>query len=157
MLTLSLDHIKKFLLEKKFDVQFQKETNQLYMLLKVEGHDFPVFIRIYDEGDLLQLILFIPCTIKAGAHAELGRLLHTLNKEIDIPGFGMDENAGVVFYRCMIPAFNKQIEEGLVEMFMQSLPLIAQSFTPVIITAATGNATYEQIMQKMEEMQKHQQ
>lgn len=154
MLTLSLDHIKDFLTEKKHEVQFQKETNQLYILLKVEGHDFPLFIRVYEEGDLLQLILFIPCSIKQGVQGDLGRLLHTLNKEIDIPGFGMDESAGVIFYRCMIPAYNKKVEPGLIEMFMQSLPLIAQSFTPVIITAATGNATYEEIMQKMEEMQK---
>lgn len=156
MLTLTLDNIKQFLLSKKHDVQYQKETNQLYLLFKIEGHDFPLFIRVYEEGDLLQLIMFIPTSIREGSAGDLARLLHTLNKEIDIPGFGMDESSKVVFYRLMIPALNKQVEEGVVELLFNSLPLVAESFAPVIMTAAAGVATYEEIMKKMEEMQKNQ-
>jgi hypothetical protein len=150
---LTLDNVKE-LLSKNHDIQYQEETNQLYMVMKVQGLDFPLFIRVYDEGDLLQLILFIPITLQPSTTPDLARLLHTLNKEIDIPGFGMDESSKVVFYRIMLPSYNKQIEEGLIEMFMSSLPLVAESFAPIIVTAASGNATYDEIMKKMADIEK---
>ena len=153
MIELSLDTVKTFLQSKGFDVHYQEETNQLYMLVKVANFDFPLFIRVYDEGDLLQLIQFIPISVQPGTAGDLARLLHTLNKEIDIPGFGMDETSNVVFYRVMIPSFNKQIEEGLIEIFMSTLPVIAESFSPIIMTAASGNATYEEIMKKMQDIE----
>lgn len=154
LIKLDLEAIKKHLIQKNFDVQYQKETNQLFTLLKVESREYPLFVRIYEEGDLLQLILFIPCNIHPGAEPEIARLLHTINKEIDIPGFGMDETADVIFYRCMLPAFDKQIEEGFLDVYLQSLPMIADSFTAVIVTAASGSATYDEIMEKMKEIQK---
>lgn len=154
MLKLTLDNVKKFLKEKNYEIQYQKETDQLFMVQKIEGHDFPLFIRVYDEGDLLQIILFIPITIKNGAQADVARLLHTLNKEIDIPGFGMDETTNVVFYRIMIPSYNKEIEEELISMFMETLPVVAQSFAPIIFAAAVGSATYEEIMKKIKEGEK---
>lgn len=157
MLSLNLSEVQQFLTSKNYNVQLQKETNQLYILLKIEEREFPLFIRIYEESDLLQLILFIPVVIQAGTENDLARLLHTLNKEIDVPGFGMDENSKIVFYRIMIPAFKKKLESELVETFMKSLPLVAESFAPVIMTAAAGNATYAQIMKKMEELQRSQQ
>lgn len=153
MITLNLKNIQKFLEDQKYEVQFQKETNQLYILLKIEEYDFPLFIRIYEDGDLMQFILFIPCNIVPGTENDVARLLHTLNKEIDVPGFGMDETAKVTFYRIMIPALNKQIEEQLILTFIKSLPLIGETFTPVIATAATGRATYGEIMHKMKEIQ----
>lgn len=156
MQKLTLENVKKFLLEKNYDIKYQKETNQLFLLQNIKGHEFPLFIRVYEEGDLLQMILFIPVVIKPGAEGDLARLLHTLNKEIDIPGFGMDESSNIVFYRVMLPSFNKEIEEDLIAMFMDTLPMVAQSFTPVITTAATGAATYEQIMKKMQELEKSQ-
>lgn len=153
MIDLTIDEVKKHLIGKGYNVQYQEETNQLYMLVKVANLDFPVFIRAYDEGDLLQLILFIPISLQEGTEEDVARLLHTLNKEIDIPGFGMDEINRVIFYRIMIAGIDKKIEERNIDIFMASLPLIAESFSPIIMAAGAGNATYEEIMKKMEEIE----
>jgi hypothetical protein len=153
MIELSLENIQNLLKEKKYDVKLQKETDQLFVILKNDRGEFPLFIRIYEGGDLLQLLLFIPSQFQPGVEPHLARLLHTLNKEIDIPGFGVDEGAKVIFYRCMIPAFNKYLEEGIIEQYLKSLPLIAGSFAPIITTVANGQVTYEEVMKKMKEFQ----
>jgi hypothetical protein len=153
MIKLTLENIQKLLQEKGANVQSQKETGQLYIILKISDTDFPLFIRLYESEDLLQLLLFIPCNIQEGAEGEIARLLHTLNKEIDVPGFGMDETSKVVFYRVMVPAFHNQIEEELIDVYYQSLPNIASTFGGVISAVATGNATYKEVMKKVNEAQ----
>lgn len=155
MQPLDTDHVQKFLQSLNFEVKYQQETKQLYIILKIEGADFPLFVRVYDEGDLLQLIAFIPCNIKPGTQGDVARLLHQLNKEIDTPGFGMDETSNVIFYRLMLPGMNKQFDEKLLQLYMTALPVIIKSFTPVIVTAAGGHATYDQIIQKMGDLEKN--
>jgi len=153
---LTLENVQKLLVTNKLDVQSQKETGQLYYLLKIQDAEFPVFVRLYDQEDLLQMLMFIPCTLANGSEGEVGRLLHTLNKEIDIPGFGMDETSRVIFYRAMVPAFKGEIEEGLIEAFLASLPTVGRTFGGVISAVATGNAKYEEVMKKVREAEKSQ-
>src|ERR1700722_19094980 len=103
MLCLTMDHLREYLIAQKFPVHFQQETNQIYMLYTIGGKEFPLFMRIFGDADLLQLLTFIPCHLHSNATNSLARLLHLLNKELDIPGFGMDEAAKFVFYRVMLP------------------------------------------------------
>lgn len=156
LIKLTLDNVQKFLAKKEYQAQLQQDTGQLFLQLKYNGQDFPAFIRLYEEGDLLQLLLFIPCNIKPGTESDLARLLHLINKEIDIPGFGMDENANVIFYRLMIPAFKGQIEDELIETFIKSLDLLCKTFTPAIVAVAQGMATYDDILQRVQEQQPNQ-
>ncbi|MFQ5729728.1 MAG: YbjN domain-containing protein, partial [Waddliaceae bacterium] len=110
MMKVTLDALLKFLKKKNYDAKLQRETQQIYIILKLEEKEFPLFLRIFEQSDLLQLLVFMPIQIKPGTHADLARLLHLINKELDIPGFGMDENSEVAFYRCMLPTPEKKID-----------------------------------------------
>jgi hypothetical protein len=151
MIKVDLDSLFKFLSEKKYDPKVQNETKQIYILLNVNGREFPLFIRIFDSSNLLQLLVFMPCQIKPGVHNDLARLLHLINKELDLPGFGMDENAGVTFYRNMLPTPNKKIDTNLLEIFLKSIQLICESISPPVIAVAGGLATFEEILKQANE------
>ena len=75
------------------------------------------------------MLVFIPIQLKPDAIHDVSRLLHMLNKEMDLPGFGMDENAGVVFYRLMIPAMNKKIDGDLLLAYLKTANNICELFT----------------------------
>jgi hypothetical protein len=149
MIPLTIEDLHAYLAGQELPVEIQKETNQVFMVFKIAGREFPLFMRIYEGNELLQLIAFIPCTIKPEAVAHLGRLLHMLNKELDIPGFCMDENAGVVFYRAMLPALDKQVAWDHLQRYIRSIESICQNFAPVIATVAFGATTFEEVLKKI--------
>lgn len=151
MMKVSLDNLLKFLEKRNYDAKLQNETQQIYHILKISGMEFPLFIRIFDQSDLLQLLVFMPAQIKPGTHADLARLLHLINKELDIPGFGMDENSGVAFYRLMLPIFGKKIDETLLETFLKSIQTICESISPSVIAVASGQISYGDILRKAKE------
>lgn len=148
MIQLTLENLLQFLKSKKYDAHLQSETHQIYIVFKIENKDFPVFFRIFEGGELLQILAFMPGMLKPGTAGDVGRLLHMLNKELDIPGFGMDETSGVVFYRWVLPALGQQIEEKLIETFLNSIQLVCKSFAPVILTVAFGGTTFEDVLKK---------
>ncbi len=150
MISLTLDSLKEHLLKANFPVEVQKETQQLYLLYKIADKEFPLFIRIFGEGELLQLIAFIPCELKPSARGDLARLLHRLNKELDIPGFGMDEPPGLIFYRVMMPSFDKNIYESHLDRYITSIEEILKNFSPLISYVSTGTSTYDEVQKKMQ-------
>lgn len=156
MISLKLDAILDYLSQKGIEAQLQAETDQIVILIKIGDREFPLFIRIFEGGDLLQMIVFIPCNIKSSAFGETGRLLHLLNKELDIPGFGLDEDTSVVFYRCMVPILHQQIDESLFDAYLNSIQLVCKSFSPVIASVAYGTVTFDEVMKKTREQNNNQ-
>lgn len=150
---LTMESIHSFLDSKNYKPQLQKETNQVYLLFNFSGRDFPLFFRIFEGGDLLQMLAFIPCTLKKDAAAETGRLLHYLNKELDIPGFGMDEKVGLVFYRIMLPTTDKEVNTHIIEALLSSTRTICQTFAPAIATVAAGASTLDEVLAKVQQAQ----
>jgi len=150
MLKLDLNQIYKYLTAKSYNVQLQSETNQVCILQKIEERDYPLFIRIFDGGELLQLLAFIPCNTKPTTLSDTARLLHLLNKEIDFPGLGMDEDNLVVFHRIMLPIKKKEVDEETLEAVINAIHLTCTSFAPIIATVAYGMATFEDIVKKAE-------
>lgn len=148
MLKLDLSDIKAHFKQKGINAELQTETNQLVVVLKVADRDFPLFIRVFEGGDLLQLIAFVPCTIQPKSVGDTARLLHLLNKEIDVPGFGMDENAQVVFYRCMVPAKDQHVDSAIFDAYFNAANVVCTSFTPVIAAVASGTTTFEEVLKK---------
>lgn len=148
MISLDLNKIGKYLVSQGIEATFQKETDQLYILFKIGDREFPLFLRIYEGGELLQLLAFLPCNTKSTTLADTARLLHLLNKEIDVPGFGMDEGPQVIFYRCMIPAKDKQLDEKILDSYISATHTACQSFAPVIAAVAYGALTFEEVLRK---------
>lgn len=136
------------LVKKGWKGELQKETDQIALILTVEKVDFPLFIRILPQGPMLQLIVFIPCTLQSKSLGDLARVMHLFNREMDIPGFGIDENAKVAFYRVTLPALEKRIELSLVDTYLRSIEVICRTYTPALVNVATGKVPFASILEK---------
>ncbi len=130
----------------------QEETNQILITIKVEKVEFPMFARITQGGELLQLLAFFPCNIKPGCQEDTARCLHLLNKELDIPGFGMDDLNGLIFYRCMIPCLNQEFEPAIVDKFFNAVQMICKSFLPMVFAISQGNLKFADMANQMESL-----
>lgn len=152
MIKLNLESILKHLEKNDFKAKLQKETNQVYVIFKISTFEFPLFFRVTGNGDLLQILVFMPGQIKKEALNDLGRLLHYINKELDIPGFGMDEESSLSYYRYILPAPTKEIDEDLLNSFLKSVQMICESFAPSVVAVANGVATYEKVITEIKKL-----
>jgi hypothetical protein len=148
MLSLDLPQLLAYLLEKKFTAHIQQETNQLCVLFTVDKKEYPAFIRFAQNSDLLQILTFIPRTIKPTAFADTARLLHMFNKEIDLPGFGMNEETGHLFFRCAIPCPKGKVDGQVLEAFLNSTQVVCKNFGHAIETVAEGLISYDDLIKK---------
>lgn len=174
MITMTPEDILAFMRKNNYEAEIQTDTQQVYTILKIEKKEYPLFLRVFDEGHLLQLLVFIPCHIepndvftpgnKPDKHnpdphshskirvlADMARLLHLLNKELDVPGFGMDEMAGVVFYRLMLPTPKKKIEADLLSAFLKTIEHVCKMFATPIEAVSAGHTTLDEILAKAQE------
>jgi hypothetical protein len=170
----------QFMRKNKYESDIQADTQQVYTIFKINQKEYPLFLRVFDEGHLLQLLVFIPCHLEPNEKfalgkkvsesssteaknpyhkeviADLARLLHLLNKELDVPGFGMDEMAGVVFYRLMLPTPKKKIESDLLLAFLKTIEHVCEMFSTPIEAVSSGQMTLDQILAKAQEMEQSQ-
>ena len=151
MLKLTLESLKGHFLKNKLDAQIQEETQQLYIIFRIDNADYPLFIRIYESGDLLQLLIFLPYELKKAAVADTARLLHLINKEIDVPGFGIDEISDVMFYRAVLPCFEHSIDEAVLNAYINSLQIVCKTFSQLIGNVAAGATSFDQVFKKVKE------
>ena len=176
MINITLDSLLQFMRKHQYESDIQGDTQQVYTILKINHKEYPLFLRVFDEGHLLQLLAFIPCHLQTNEQlmfgkkeiesqsnelqpeqqkniiADLARLLHLLNKELDVPGFGMDEMAGVVFYRLMLPTPKKKIESDLLLAFLKTIEHVCQMFANPIEAVTSGQMTLDQILAKAQEL-----
>lgn len=153
MKDVSLETLKGYLQSRDLSAEIQKETNQVYAAIKVDEIEFPMFLRIYDGGELLQILTFFPASLEDKAAADTARLLHLLNKELDIPGFGMDEGSKVTFFRCMVPIVKGEIADEVLNALMNATDIVCKNFAPAVVAVATGNATYDDVLKRAQEQQ----
>lgn len=151
MIPLNPQSLLKYLKEIKIDVKFQEETDQVYLTYHLFNQDFPLFLRVIEGGELLQMILFMPCTAKKETNPDVARLLHLINKELDVPGFGMDETKGLIFYRILLHAIQKKIDTTILQAFLKSYELLSETFFPVILAVVEGKSSFEEVLQKSQE------
>lgn len=138
MIPLTIKDVYKFLMNNQYNAQLQSATNQILILFNVDKRDFPFFIKMDEQNHTLSLILFMPCSMRPKAPVEVARLLHLLNKEIDLPGFGMDETANVIFYRYVLLLPAQEIDGTLLKTVIDSLARLGPSFYPLISSVANG-------------------
>jgi len=142
-----LEELKKLGLES----EVQKETNQIFHVFKLEKREFPLFIRILHEGELLQFLTFIPVQVKKAHFADAARLLHMLNKELDMPGFCLDESSSTIFYRILLPTHKKEIAKEILEAVLNTTQVVCKTFSPAVEAIASGAMNLEHMLKKAEE------
>lgn len=147
-LSLDLNSLMAYFQSQGYAAEIQAETHQIYFPIQITSREYPVFSRIFDESGLLQVLVFFPCTIEGKSIPEMARLLHIFNKELDLPGFGMDEVAGVVFFRWMLPTQGKEVPEATLSACLATLKTVCQTFTQVIQAIAAGAVNFETLLEK---------
>ncbi|MFI0435657.1 MAG: YbjN domain-containing protein [Parachlamydiaceae bacterium] len=177
MINMTPESLLQFMRKNQYESDIQGETQQVYTILKINQKEYPLFLRVFDEGHLLQLLVFLPSHLEANEQhlsdrkiplhdgreskneekkrviADLARLLHLLNKELDVPGFGMDEIAGIVFYRLMLPTPKKKIDSDLLLAFLKTLEHVCQMFATPIEAVSSGQMTLDQILAKAKQVE----
>lgn len=146
----TIDSLFDFLSKEGYQPQRQPETHQIYTVLIVNGHSFPLFFKLLEEGNLIQMIAFILPNILPGTLNDLSRFLHLLNKELDLPGFGIDEQAKVSFYRLMLPALDQEVNEELLKIYIKAIEMVLNQSARSIISLSAGEESYGSILKKLE-------
>jgi len=151
MMEVSKDSLCKVLKDKGYDAEFQQETNQVYIIFKEDEREYPLFFRAFEGGELLQLIAFFPVQLEQKVVADVSRLLHLLNKELDVPGFGLDEIGGVIFYRSMLNMENNKIDESLLEKYVTTTRTACKTFGKTIEAVAVSAVTVDDLIKKAQD------
>ncbi len=142
------DAILHYLNEKKLEAEIQAETGQPYIINKTAKGDFPIFFRIYEGNEQLQILTFFPLQIKKERYDTLARVLLQLNNDIDLPGFGLDAKMGLVFHRIMIPLFNSAIPQNLLDLYLKAIPSLCNHFSGIIKSAIESNKSADELLKR---------
>lgn len=145
MIDLNLKSIQQALQARGLKTDMETTTHQLHANIKINNIDYPLFMRIYEQNHLLQLLLFLPFNIKDSVVNETARLLHLINKQIDLPGFGMDEASHTIFFRQILVGIEGKIDEHLIAIYIESFERIVRLFAVPIVNVSQGNFSYEAV------------
>jgi hypothetical protein len=121
MIPLKNDDVVECLKKEGQKPEVEKESKQQYFTMKIVEKEVPVFFRIMGESSVLQMIAYPPTQIQEETFGEIARFLHILNKELDIPGFGMDEKTKLIFYRVVLPCLDEKIDERLISAYIKTI------------------------------------
>lgn len=130
----------------------QEENNQVFASLSINDFDYPMFIRRLKGGNLLQVITFIPCTLEDGSANDVGRLLHMINKELDMPGFCSDEESKTIFYRLVVPCLNQKVDEDLFHAYINTTKQVCTMFGTIIQAIAIKAMGLQEMLDKAKEL-----
>ena len=142
----SLDTLRAALKSKGVEAIVQKETNQLYFSFEKDGQQFGTFIRLLDGDHILQFMTFIPIQVQEKAIANTARFLHLANKELDLPGFCLDEASNTVFYRVVIPLLNSEMDDTLLYAYLHTSQDVCTTFCSLIQALGIGVMTMDEVV-----------
>lgn len=148
-MNITLDTLLELLLEKKYKASIQKETHQIYVTFLIDEIEFPCFIKIIDSNELIQIITFIPFALSKNSLNEVARLLHILNKELDIPGFGLDEENNAAFFRYMLPTIIHTVDAEVFLEALRTAEITCKNLTPAIGAVIKDPANLQVIVNKI--------
>lgn len=139
----------KFLETEGLKPTFQSDNHVVFITMTIEKQDVPIFFAFISGNTLLQSITYLPLQMTEKTRGDVARLLHFLNKEIDLPGFGLDEKEKLIFYRSVIPVIDGEISEKWVKINLAAAKHVCETFMMAIALINSGTATLDAVMQKM--------
>ncbi len=145
---LSQQAILKVLNDLKLSPVWQQETEQVYIVLEIAKREVPIFFGIRSGNTLLQTIAYLPYDLPKTTFGQVARMLHLLNREIDMPGFGMDESQNLMFYRCVLPCLNGEFNEKLLEIALATTRVVCETFMDAIAMIAGGTTTVDAVVEE---------
>ncbi|MFA6916747.1 MAG: YbjN domain-containing protein [Parachlamydiales bacterium] len=148
MINVTLDSILELLEKNDLNPMLQEETKQVSLSFKLHDADFPMFIKVVHEGDLIQVLQFIPAHLDKNHVSDVARLMHYLNKEMDLPGFGFDENNQMMFFRLVLPTAKHKVDPDLLLAFINAARIACETFAPMIQNVNLGRTRFKEILEK---------
>lgn len=148
MIHAKIHEILDALKEKGFQATLQEETQQVFIIFKLHEAEFPLFVKVVHDGDLLQILMFIPSHLDKNHANDVARLMHYVNKEMDLPGFGYDELNQMMYYRLLLPTQKKKIDVELLLAFVNAAKLACETFAPMIQSVNLGKTRFKDILEK---------
>ena len=145
---LNQDELIKLLNKFQLEPTLQSETDQIYIVMKIADQEVPIFLGIRSEETLLQSVAYIPYQLEEKALNEVSRVLHILNRELDVPGFGLDEQQKLMFYRCVILCPDHELDEKILELYLATTRIAVESFMGAISMVASGKQTVDDFLKK---------
>ena len=145
MVQLKTEALFELIKKKGIQAEMQKETGQIYFGFRALDQNFAIFMRVYEQSQLLQMIVFLPIQYTEKSIGEVARLLHWINQAIDLPGFGMEEGGKTVFYRLMLPAIGMEFDDKMLEPFLGAMRNVCETFYPSLQKVAAGEVTFDQM------------
>ncbi len=138
-----------------YTAKLHEQSQQVYTSYTHEDNEYHIFVRALPDNNLLQILTFIPCSIAENALIDLSRFLHIVNKELDMPGFCLDEDTKTVFYRVVIPCIGQSLDTTLFGAYLNTSKNICETFGTVIQAIAIGAMTLDEVFEKMAENAKN--
>lgn len=148
MINTTLESILELLKKKELNPAIQEETQQVSLSFKIHDADFPLFIKVVHGGDLVQILQFIPAHLDKNHASDVARLMHYLNKEMDLPGFGVDESNQMMFFRLLLPTSKQKVDPDLLIAFINAARIACETFAPMIQNVNLGKTRFKEILEK---------
>lgn len=150
-LDFDINAIVSYLKANQLPAELQKETGQFYIRYKIQNFDVPVFFVLHAESKLLQIVAYLPYQLPEKTLGETARMLHILNKEMDMPGFGMDEKESYIFYRAIVPCLDGKLDARLFNMYLGTTRIACDTFMHAIGLIVSGTVGVNQLMKERKE------
>jgi hypothetical protein len=100
----------------------------------------------------MQVITFVPCTVEIDSSDDLGKLLHMINKELDMPGFCYDDDSKTVFYRLVVPCLNQKVDEELFHAYVNTSKQVCTMFGTIVQAIAVKAMSLKEMLDKAKEL-----
>lgn len=148
MFDFNVNALIAYLRENNAQPELQKETGQVFLLHQLQGYEVPIFFLLRPESTLLQIIAYLPFRIPDKTLGDTARLLHILNRDLDMPGFGIDESEKMSFFRCVVPALDGKIEKRFFNMYLATSKIACDTFMRAIGMIVSGSAPLEDVLKE---------
>ena len=140
---LDQDGILQFLNTLKLSPELEPTSKQVFIKKKHEDQEFVIFFTI--RGASLQIICYFPYAAPKEKFVDVARLLHIFNRDIDMPGFCLDEREGLIFYRNVIPSLDGSVDEKLALSYLGAQKNVIETFHKAILGVVTGQLKIDEI------------
>ncbi|MFN0065633.1 MAG: YbjN domain-containing protein [Chlamydiales bacterium] len=135
-----------FLKKHGLEPQIEAESGQLYISRVHEGQEIYTFMTIAHAATLFQIMTYFPIALQKTSLNDTARLLHLFNRDVDMPGFCIDEKLGLIFYRSVLPSFNKTLEERVVMTYLGAHKGILETFFTPVVSVVLGQLKVEDVL-----------
>lgn len=141
------DSLVSLFQEYGLDLVLEKHSSQLQTVLGIAGRSFPIFIQASEDLPKIEILTFFPFPLDQGQAADAGRLLHLLNNELKVPGLGLDEENGLVFFRTLTP-----LNPDYIRFLLQEIRQVCENYSDVIEAICVNRISFDELILQAQDL-----